>query len=175
MPRIYFKSVLLACLYLANTKATAQTEFPKEFIAHVRLHSGLATAPAAGPDLFVGGLQLVAQVTILPYQIRGGLAGGGFYTNNRIDGSLGPTVSLKIKEFKGGHFGSLGNLHLNLDHFWGTGSQRLAGGGLNLDLLNKLVVSITAHRDYRLTQWWVQSGIAFRISKVKQPKETFPN
>jgi hypothetical protein len=87
---------------------------------------------------------------------------------------FGPTISYKIIEFKGGHFGSLGNLHISLDHLWGTDKQRLVGGGINLDLLNKLVVSLSAHRDYKLSNWWIQSGIAFRISKVKQPKETFP-
>ncbi len=172
---IFLKNVLFACLFFAGTASTAQTEFPKEFITHVRLHSGLATAPKSGPDLFVGGLQLVSQVTLVPYHLRGGLTGGGFYTNNRLYGSLGPTISVKIKSFEGGHFGSLGNLHLNFDHLWGTGRQRLAGGGFNLDLLNKLVVSITGHRDYRLKQWWLQSGIAFRISKVTPAKETFPN
>jgi len=66
-------------------------------------------------------------------------------------------------------------LHINLDHLWGTDSQHLAGGGINLDLLNKLIVSLSAHRDYKLANWWIQTGIAFRISKTKQPKETFPN
>jgi hypothetical protein len=166
---------LLLCALCASSAASAQTEFPKEFITHIRLHSGMITYGGDAPELFVGGLQLVPQVTLVPYKLRGGIVAGGFYAYNSVHGLFGPTISYKLTEFKGGHFGSLGNLHLNFDHLWGTDEQRLAGGGFNLDLLNKLVVGITAHRDYRLNNWWIQSGIAFRISGVKPPKETFPN
>ena len=111
----------------------------------------------------------------MEHKLRGGVIFGGFYSYSEINGLIGPTLSLKLTELQGGHFGSLGNLHLNVDHLWGTDKQRLAGAGINLDLLNKLVVSLTAHRDYKWDQWWIQTGIAFRISKVKKPKETFPN
>lgn len=167
------KTFLLSVLCFSSITATAQTEFPKEFIAHVRLHSGMITSP--GADLFVGGLQIVPEYTLIEHKLRGGVIAGAFYSYSKINGLFGPTLSLKLTEFKGGHFGSLGNLHLNFDHLWGTDKQRLAGAGINLDLLNKLVVSLTAHRDYKWNQWWIQTGIAFRISKVKKPKETFPN
>ncbi|HVG15612.1 MAG TPA: hypothetical protein VM935_11650 [Chitinophagaceae bacterium] len=166
---------LLLCALLTCTASFSQTEFPKEFITHIRLHSGMITYTNSTPELFVGGLQVIPQVSIVPYKLRGGVIAGAFYAYNSIHGAFGPTVSYKIKEFTGGHFGSLGNLHLNFDHLWGTDKQRLAGGGINLDLLNKLVVGLSAHRDYNLNNWWIQSGIAFRISKVKQPKETVPN
>ena len=168
------KTILLSLLCLTSIICTAQqTEFPKEFINHLRLHSGMVTTP--GGDLFVGGLELVPQYTLIEHKLRGGVVLGAFYSNSEINGLFGPTVSLKITEFQGGHFGSLGNLHLNLDHLWGTDEQRLVGGGINLDLLNKLVVSLTAHSDYHHGEWWIQTGIAFRISKVKKPKESFPN
>ena len=171
-----FKQFLLSGLLLITSIYTsAQAEFPNEFIMHLRLHSGMITYKKPAPDIFVGGLQLVPQVTLVEHSLRGGLVAGGFYTNSDIYGLLGPTVSLKLTEFKGGYFGSIGNIHLNVDHLWGTGEQRLAGAGINLDLLNKLVISLMAHRDYRLNNWWIQSGIAFRLSKVKQPKEIFPN
>lgn len=166
---------LLSLFFFSFIYSSAQTEFPKEFIMHLRLHSGMITYKKPAADIFVGGLQLVPQVTLVEHTLRGGLVAGGFYANSDVHGILGPTISLKLTEFKGGFFGSIGNVHINVDHLWGTDEQRLAGGGLNLDLLNKLVVSIMAHRDYRLNHWWVQSGIAFRLSKVKQPKETFPN
>ena len=169
--RIY--SLLVLCLS-TSTFSFSQTEFPPEFIAHLRLHSGMITYSNSDPELFVGGLQLIPQFTFVPHKLRGGLVAGAFYSDNNINGLFGPTISYKITEFKGGHFGSLGNLHINLDHLWGTDKQHLAGGGINLDLLNKLVVSLSAHRDYKLSNWWIQSGIAFRISKTKQPKETFP-
>ena len=155
--RIY--SLLVLCLS-TSTFSFSQTEFPPEFIAHLRLHSGMITYSNSDPELFVGGLQLIPQFTFVPHKLRGGLVAGAFYSDNNINGLFGPTISYKITEFKGGHFGSLGNLHINLDHLWGTDKQHLAGGGINLDLLNKLVVSLSAHRDYKLSNWWIQSGIA---------------
>ena len=173
---IRFKKWIVSSFFIISSIYTsAQTEFPNEFIMHLRLHSGMITYKKPAADIFVGGLQLVPQVTLVEHRLRGGLVAGGFYANSDLHGLLGPTISLKLTEFKGGYFGSIGNVHLNLDHLWGTDEQRLAGAGINLDLLNKLVVSLMAHRDYRLNNWWIQSGIAFRLSKVKQPKETFPN
>lgn len=169
------KNFFFLFFFVSFLNVSGQTEFPREFIMHARLHSGMITNKKPVPDIFVGGLQLVPQFTLVEHTLRGGLVAGGFYTNSDIHGLIGPTISLKLTEFKGGYFGSLGNLHLNVDHLWGTDDQHLAGAGINLDLLNKLVVSLMAHRDYRLNNWWIQSGIAFRISKVKQPKETFPN
>ena len=168
------KTFLLSVLCLSSLLTAAQqTEFPKEFTAHIKLHSGMITSP--GADLFVGGLQFIPEYTLVEHKLRGGVIFGGFYSYSEINGLIGPTLSLKLTELQGGHFGSLGNLHLNVDHLWGTDKQRLAGAGINLDLLNKLVISLTAHRDYKWDQWWIQTGIAFRISKVKKPKETFPN
>ena len=167
--------LLLLWVVFFSPSASAQTEFPKEFIAHLRLHSGMVSHPATGSPLFLGGLQVIPQVTLVPGSLRGGLAAGAFYSAKHLEGSVGPTVSLLLKDFKAGFFGTLGNLHLNADHLWGTGGQRLLGGGLNLDVLNKLVVGLSAHRDYRLNNWWIQSGIAVRLSKTRVPKETFPN
>jgi len=175
MSRIFRIYCLLLYSLVSSITSFSQTEFPKEFITHIRLHSGMITYSNSEPELFVGGLQVIPQFTLVPNKLRGGLVAGAFYTDNNINGLFGPTISYKIAEFKGGHFGSLGNLHINLDHLWGTDEQQLAGGGINLDLLNKLIVNLSAHRDYKLANWWIQCGIAFRISKTKQPKETFPN
>lgn len=168
------KTIVLPVLcFFSLISSAQQTEFPKEFIAHVRLHSGMVATN--GPDLFVGGIQIVPEYTLIEHKLRGGIVAGAFYSYSKINGLFGPTLSLKLTEFQGGHFGTLGNLHLNFDHLWGTDKQHLAGAGINLDLLNKLVVSLMAHRDYKWNQWWIQTGIAFRITKVKQPKESFPN
>ncbi len=168
------KTFILAVLCFSFLSATAQqTEFPREFVTHIKLHSGMVTT--GGADLFLGGLQLIPEYTLIEHKLRGGIIAGAFYSYSEINGLFGPTLSLKLTDFQGGHFGTLGNLHLNFDHLWGTDKQRLVGAGFNLDLLNKLVVSLTGHRDYKWDQWWIQSGIAFRISKVKQPKESFPN
>jgi hypothetical protein len=143
-------------------------EFPKhEFIMHLRLHSGLITDFTASPDLFAGGMQLVSQFTVVENHLRIGLIAGGFYSNKQLQGAIGPTLSLKLKSITIKNMGSGGNINLSMDHLWGTGNQRLVGGGLNVDLLNKIVIGTSLHRDYKNNNWWLQGAIAFRISKVK--------
>lgn len=168
--------LLLLCFMLSSAvrSQTGPLEFPKEFIMHAKLSTGLIAPPHA-PDLFVGSLELRPQWTLVEHKLRGGLVAGGFYTSRRLYGVGGVTVSYKLAEFTGGYFGSLGNVHLNFDHLWGTGDQKLAGAGINLDLLNKLVVGLAGHRDYYSARWWWTSSVAFRLSKVKKPKEDFPH
>ncbi|HZH94364.1 MAG TPA: hypothetical protein VEY06_00705, partial [Flavisolibacter sp.] len=112
-------AALLCILSLNSFSALSQTEFPKEFIAHLRLHSGMITGAGNTPDIFVGGLQVIPQFTLVEHKVRGGIVAGAAYSYKKLSGMFGPTVSLNIKEFKGGHFGSLGNLHINADHLWG--------------------------------------------------------
>ena len=88
------KTFLLSVLCFSSIIATAQTEFPKEFIAHVRLHSGMITSP--GADLFVGGLQIVPEYTLIEHKLRGGVIAGAFYSYKEINGLFGPTLSLKL-------------------------------------------------------------------------------
>src|SRR5207237_6716071 len=97
----------------------------------------------------------------------------GFYTDKKIEGAIGPALSMKLKTFKAGFFGSAGNLHLIVNHLWGTAHQRLVGGGLVADVLNKFTIGLTAHRDYSQNAWWFQNELGFRISKTKKPKEAF--
>jgi hypothetical protein len=147
-------------------------EFPRgEFIMHMRLHNGMVTNfKGTAPDVYVGGLQIIPQYTLVQNKLRSGIIAGAFFTNKKINALIGPTISYKIKTFNAGIFGSGGNVHLSAEHLWGTQKQRLFGGGIHLDLANKLVISFMLHRDYNLNNWWLQNGIAFRISKVKQPK-----
>jgi hypothetical protein len=147
-------------------------EFPKgEFIMHMRLHNGMVTNfKGTAPDVYVGGLQIIPQYTLVPNKLRGGIIAGAFFANKKFNALVGPTLSFKIKTLNAGIFGSGGNVHLSAEHLWGTQKQRLFGGGIHLDLGNKLIISFMLHRDYKLNNWWLQNGIAFRLSKVKQPK-----
>jgi hypothetical protein len=167
--RVAILTIALSCVYF--TAAAQDPEFPKkEFIMHLKLHSGLVTDFHSGsPDLFVGGIQLVPQFTVIENHLRIGVIGDGLYTGKKIQAAFGPTVSLKLKTFDLKKLGSGGNINLSLDHLWGTKQERLIGGGINLDLLNLIVMGISAHRDYNLKTWWFQTSFGFRISKVKQP------
>ena len=148
-------------------------EFPRGFVMHAKLHNGLITNFHQGVDLYTGGLQVIPQFGVIPQKLRAGFIVGGFYANKRLDAQFGPTISVKLKTFNAGPFGSAANLHLTADHLWGTDKQKLAGGGIHVDLLNKLVLGLTAHRDYEHNTWWLQTALGIRISKVKKTKEPF--
>jgi hypothetical protein len=162
----------MVCMVLVQVAGLCQDpEFPRhEFIMHLKMHHGMVTRfKHAMPDLYTGGLQLVPQFTIVQNKLRLGAIADGFYTGKKLQGAIGATASFKLMSFDLKQLAGGGNLNVSLDHLWGTGNQRLFGGGINLDLLNLLVVGIAAHRDYHLNTWWLQGSIGFRISKVKQP------
>lgn len=164
--------IILLCGFAANCPAQTDPEFPKGFIMYAKLHNGMVTHFSSAPDLYVGGLQLAPQYTVVPNLLRAGLVAGGFYGNKKIQGEFGPSLSLKLKTFKanlhGAGVGSFGNLNLLVDHLWGTGKQRLLGGGLLLDAGNLLSFGLTTHRDYQFNNWWFQSEISIRISKKQK-------
>jgi hypothetical protein len=166
---------LLLCLVCIQLKAQNKrdTEFPKEFIMHLKLHNGLVTNFSNLPELYTGGLQFVPQYTIVPQKIRAGVITDFYYTNKKISAAFGPTFSYKIKTFKAAPFGSLGNINVNVDHLWGTNKEKLIGGGINADIANKIVIGLSFHRDYNLNTWWVQNSIGIRISSVKKTIEIF--
>lgn len=150
-------------------------EFQQKSITHVRLHSGMITTFHRGVDGYVVGAQLVQQWGIVPNKLRLGAIAGGFYAAQKMDAQAGPTLSWRLKTFNANPFGSAANLHLSIDHLWGTDKQKLIGGGLHIDLLNKLVLGITAHKDYEYKTWWLQTAVGLRISKIKKTAEPFNN
>ena len=172
MKLIYTLSILFFCA--TNIFAqSADTEFPKGFIMHAKLHNGMITNFKNSPDLYVGGIQLIPQLTIIEHRLRAGIIAGGFYGGKKIEGQFGPTVSIKLKTINAGVFGSAANVHATIDHIWGTGRQKLIGGGFHVDLLNKLILGLTAHREYRFNSWWFQTALGIRLSKKKKVKEIF--
>ncbi len=168
-------SPLGICLFLFLAKAHAQQdpEFPKEFVLHLKWHNGMQTNFKAGPnDAYVGGFQLIPQYTVVPKLLRAGIVVGGFYSNKKCQGLIGPTLSVKLKTLKASPVGSVANIHANFDWLWGTEKQILIGAGLNADLGNRVVIGLSLYRDYSLNNWWIQNGISLRLSKLKKKKET---
>lgn len=172
MKKINLSLILLLCL-CTSTYAQTDTEFPKGFIMHTKLHSGMVTNFHSGTDAYVGGIQLVPQFTVVEHKLRVGAIAGGFYTGQKLQVMIGPTASFKLKTINAGVFGSAANIHISADHLWGTEKQQLVGGGIHVDLLNKLVIGFTAHRDYHLNTWWFQESIGIRISRKKTVKDKF--
>jgi hypothetical protein len=165
----FITPISLLCLFAFTAAAQSDPEFPKEFIMHVKLHNGMVTNfKGTAPDVYAGGIQLIPQYTLVEKKIRGGVVADVYYTGKKIQAAFGPTVSFKLKTFKAAPFGSLGNLHLSIDHLWGTNKERLVGGGINVDLGNKIVLGLTVHRDYNLNTWWLQNTLGLRISKLKK-------
>lgn len=159
---------LLLCILFFKLAAQTDTEFPKEFIMHVKLHNGMVTNFTNAPDVYVGGIQLIPQYTLIEKKLRGGIIGDVYYTGKKIQAAVGPTISIKLKTFRVAPFGSAGNLHLSIDHLWGTNKERLLGGGINADIGNKLILGLSVHRDYNLNTWWLQNTLGLRISKTKK-------
>src|SRR5215208_3831596 len=140
-------AIIIVTSFFLSSKAQDDTEFPKGFIMHAKLHNGMITNFSSFPDLYVGGIQLVPQFTVIEHKLRMGAVAGMFYANKKVQAAFGPIASFKLKTINAGVFGSAANIHLSLEHLWGTDEQKLIGLGLNIDLLNKLIIGFTAHRD----------------------------
>jgi hypothetical protein len=69
----------------------------KRIIAHLRLHSGMITGAGNTPDIFVGGLQVIPQFTLVEHKVRGGIVAGAAYSYKKLSGMFWPTVSLISK------------------------------------------------------------------------------
>lgn len=149
------------------------TEFEKGFIMHLKFQQGMITNFHRGADGYVGGLYLQPQFTAVPHLLRLGADAGVIYAGKKVGILGGPLVSLKLTTLKAGPFGSAGNINLSLSHLWGSDKQQLVGGGINLDLLNKLLLGLSAHRDYNLNTWWFQTGLGFKLTKTKKVDEIF--
>ena len=165
------RKLLLINLLISFSYAVAaqDPEFAKGFIMHLRLHNGVVTNFHGGAsDEYVGGISLIPQVTLIDHKLRGGIIADGFYGGKKFQAAFGPTVSLKLKSIKAGPLGSAANIHLNFDYLVGTEKERLIGGGINADVLNWIIIGLSAHRDYNLNTWWFQNSVAIRLSKIKK-------
>ena len=172
--RYIFMLVLLPSFCCSLFAQKNDPEFPKEFIMHMKLHNGMVTNfHGLAPDQYVGGLQLIPQYTFVPGKLRGGIIVDGFYTGKKFQAAFGPTISFKLKSINVGPVGTGGNIHLSADYLFGTQNQRLIGGGIHADVLNWVVIGLTAHRDYYHNTWWFQNAVGFRISKLKREDEPF--
>jgi hypothetical protein len=149
------------------------TEFRKGWATYLKLDNGLISNFHSLPDLYVGGLQINPQVTIVEHKLRIGATAGMVYANKKIAGLFGPSVAFKLKSFNLKNLAGLANLQLMAEHNWGTEKQRLAGGGIGLELLQKAMLIFTVHRDYNLNTWWLQTHVGIRLKKNKNKEPEF--
>jgi hypothetical protein len=156
----------IGCFY--STLAQKDPEFPRGWVMYLEGNHGVATNFSSAPDLFVQGLRLAPQATVVPGHIRVGATVSGIFFNKKIDGCFGPNLVFKLASKQAKPMGSLLNIQLQLEHLWGTGDQRLLGGLLHIELGQFLVVGLTMHRDYGLNYWWFQTGLGYNLLRKKR-------
>lgn len=163
------KTLILSAISLVFcTHLYAQeVEFPKEWEIHLKLSNGMITNFKGNTqDIYTGALGLAPQYTVLAHRLRVGATAMAMYNNKKLGGLFGPSAAVRIKSLSTKLF-SIGNLQLQVEHLWGTNKQRLVGGGPYIELGHRLLIGITAHRDYKLNGWWFQSAIAVKLNKTK--------
>jgi len=144
----------------------AQTEFKKRSqLLALEFLQGF-NRPQGGPELYLADLRLAYQYTVVPGILRLGATAGGAYSNRTASAFAGPTAALRLLNLNT-EMGSVANLQLLLEHLWGTGHQKLAGGGLRAALGNTVLLSLLAHRDYHHDYWNFQFGIGINFIHEK--------
>lgn len=157
----------------AQDSSKQDTQFPKGWELQLKLTSGMVTNfHGNAPDMYAGALGLSPQYAVIPHKLRLGATALAVYNNKKVSGLFGPSAALKLKSLETKLFG-IGNIQLLAEHLWGTDKQRLVGGGPYIELGHKLLIGITAHRDYNLNSWWFQSAIAIRLNKGKTDQQEF--
>ncbi|MGJ7032129.1 hypothetical protein [Niabella hirudinis] len=174
------KTIALILTLFLTFPASAQkkqvTEFKKGAILLLKLNNGFTTGfRSATPDLYSGGVASSPQITAIVDRLRLGAHAGFVYNNKRFSGLFGPAAALKLTDLRTQKPMALsfGNLQLLAEANWGTHGQRMAGGGIGLELLQKIQLGLTAQRDYHLNNWWFQSFIGYQFNKFKKVKPQF--
>ncbi|HKZ67625.1 MAG TPA: hypothetical protein VJ111_14765 [Chitinophagaceae bacterium] len=170
--RMFFPMLLLFCL-TAQSQNADDTEFRKGWATYLKLDNGVISNFHSSPDLYVGGLQVNPQITVVEHKLRIGATAGFVYANKKIAGLFGPSFAFKLKSFNLKNLAGLANLQLIAEHNWGTEKQQLVGGGIGLELLQKAMLIFTAHRDYNLNTWWIQAHVGIRLKKNKNKVPEF--
>lgn len=168
------KALLILFLFILSTPSMGQTEFTKGWLLNVKLTNGaISNFKRTPPDMYVGGLALNPQITVAPGLLRVGINAGAIYADKKISGLLGPMAAINIKTIGTKNMGSLANMHLIAEANWGTDKQQMVGGGIGFEIFQLAHLGITAQRDYKQNNWWIQSFIAIKINRTKQKEDEF--
>ena len=173
MKRLLWKSGLFAVMGI-SLSVQAQEEFPKGWVLYLEAMQGAVTSFHGRPDVYVGSLQASPQVTLIPNTLRLSAIGGAAFYNKKFYGTGGAGLNWKLSTVSFHPFGSLLNLQLQLQHLWGTGKQKMIGGGFKAELGQIMMLGISVHRDYKLNGWWLQAGIGFNLLHKKKKASQDP-
>src|SRR5450432_3505816 len=164
---------LLLCFAasIVSLSAMAQKgpEFPKGWVMYLEEDHGVSTNFTSSPDLFVSGLRLSPQATVIPGILRIGATAGAVFTNKKLDGTFGPNVAIKLAAPDVKSLGTIFNAQLQLEYLWGTTSnQRLIGGFFHVEIGQRAVIGLGIHRDYVFNYWWFQGGLGYNLLHKKK-------
>lgn len=158
-------ALLFSCIFSAPLYG--QEEFPKGWVMYLEGMQGASTSFHSSPDTYVGNLQLTPQVTVIPNHLRLSAVTGLAFNNKKLYAAYGAGVNWKLSTIGFNSLGSLLNLQVQVQHIWGTGKQKLVGGGVKAEVGKLFLMGISAHRDYKLNAWWLQGGIGFNLLRKK--------
>ena len=159
---------LLSIGFFISATAQRDPEFPKGWVLYLQAHDGMVTNFTTAPDLFVAGLSLSPQLTVVPGLLRLGGTAGAIFNNKKIAGVFGPNLVIKLASLQANSLGSILNLQLQLEHLWGTSQQKLLGGLLQSEIGQFFRLGFSIHRDYGLNTWWFQGGLGYNLLRKKK-------
>lgn len=166
---------LWACflVFACSQSSQGQTEFTKGWMLHVNARQGLTTRLTRGTEGYTGSLSLIPCYTMIPGSLRLGLSVGLRYHGQQVQAVSGPVLNLLLKTWHAGVFGSAANLHLVTEHLWAGKQHQAIGGGLRMELLQRIVLGPTVHRDYTHPEWWFQLETSYRLLRTRRKTESF--
>ncbi|GAA0523504.1 hypothetical protein [Chitinophaga japonensis] len=168
--------LLPACVFFSGIlfpAITASQEFPKGWVFPLEIGQGAVTAFDHTPDLYLGSLSFTPQYTLITGRLRTGATVAGAYTGKRVYGIAGPHLAVLLTDQPRVLNSTVLNVQLTAEHCWGTGEQRLAGGGLTAELGQLATFSLKALRDYRLGAWWLSAGLGVHLFSKKPSDNPF--
>lgn len=158
----------LGVIILVSVKAQHDPEFPKGCVMYLQAQDGMVTNFSKSPDLFVAGISLSPQVTIVKGFLRIGGNAAAIFTDKKIAGLFGPVLTLKLASVQKEPLGSILNLQIQLEHLWGTDQQKLIGGLLQSEIGQFFRLGFSIHRNYGQNNWWFQGGIGYNLLRKKK-------
>ena len=167
-----FRRLVFIGLFFVSAPLYAQDyEFPKGWVFNAELSQGLTTRFDGMADLYLGELRLNPSYTVAEHFLRMGIVAALRYNDRALSGNFGPQLAFKIKTLSSSKLGaSFMNVQWIVEHLWGTDRQRLLGTGIRFEILQRLLLSLLFHRDYRQHYWDMQMGIGYNFIQPHVPR-----
>ena len=172
---LYLTAGLAGHAAAQDTSALDFAEFNRRAVLPVSAGLGFVSRDARA----LLALEACPQFTLINHRLRLGATAGITYAELTGEPQqpwhlyAGPRVALRLKTLSaalGGLPGGIafGNLHVFAEHLWGAQSIRLVGGGLTVDLLKTVGITLKAHRDYVHRATWGQLALHYNLIRPRR-------